>query len=66
MELAKFLPVHQNSVDIFFPYSVFSGLGPGLWSLGLLCVPLVLINRLNKTESAVFLDYRFSLFPDYL
>ena len=40
--------------------------------MGLLVFPFVLMNRLNKTESAVFLYCRFSLFwggsifPDYL
>ena len=47
-------------VLIFFPYSGLAvmesriWLGPGLWALELLGVSFVLMNRLNKTESAVF------------
>ena len=58
MELVKLLPV-QNSFDIFFPYSGPAlmdskiPLGLGLWALELLRVSLVLMNRLNKTESAI-------------
>ena len=42
-------------------------LGPGLllaWEL--LRVPIVLMNRHYKTDPAVILDCRFSLFSDYL
>ena len=75
MELVKLLPVHLYSVDIF-PYSVSQEycalmesripLRPGLWAWGLLRVPLIPKNRINKTESVVNLYCRFSLFPDYL
>ena len=48
-------------------------LKPMLWAGELLHFPFVLMNILNKTESAFFLNCRFSLFlkdpffpPDYL
>ena len=37
-------------------------LTPVLGGLELLHFPLALMNRLNKTKSAIFLDCRFSLF----
>ena len=64
VELVKRLPVHRNSVDIFHililqEYLVLMEsripLKPVLGACELLHFPLVLINRLNKTESAVFL-----------
>ena len=47
-------------------------LKPVLWACEFLHFPLVLMNRVNKNESVVFLYCRFSLFlrdpffPDYL
>ena len=58
VELVKPLPIHRYSVDKL-SYS-----GPsGIFGSGeLLHLPLVLMNRLNKIESVVFLYCRFSLF----
>ena len=68
--------LYINIVLIFFHILVFQEycaliesripLRPGLWAWGLLRLPLILKNRINKIESAVYLYCRFSLFPDYL
>ena len=63
MELVNILPVHRYSVDIFSysgPLGIFgSGRNQnttyaGARGIELLHFPLVLMNKLNKTESAVF------------
>ena len=71
MELVKLLPVHRYSV-VFYSYSGPSGI---LGSRGkqntaqasargvrIVALPLVLMNRHNKTEFAVFLYCSFSVF----
>ena len=72
VEMVKLLPVHRYSVDIFHilvlqEYWVLTenrvlGEVGGVLAKELLHLTLVLINRLNKTESTVFVYYRFSLF----
>ena len=72
MELVEILPVHRYSVDIFYIFWSFRNIGSGrkqntanrpvLGACELLHFPLILMNILNKTESAVFLYCRFSLF----
>ena len=71
-------PSDSHSVDIFFIFWSFriivsdGGVGGGGGGGGLLHFPVVIINRLNKTESAVFQNDRIlsisegSVFPDYL
>ena len=73
VELVKLLPDHRYSVNIFF--IIWSFRSVGFWQKAEYCFsqcqghatvllhfPLFLINRLYKTESAVSLYCRFSLF----
>ena len=72
MKLEKFLPVHRYSVGKFsysclprvywFLTISIKPLKPVLGAWKLLHFLLVLMNRLSKTESAVFVYCRFSLF----
>ena len=68
--VGKTFSLYVNIVLIFFHTLVFqeycalmesrTPLGPGLWAWLLLLIPLVLTNRINKTESAVFLYFSIS------
>ena len=72
LELAKLLPVHRYSVDIFFQVLVLSDFwvlteSRILLKLVLKGVRIVKLSftshyRLNQTESAFFLYFRFCLF----